>query len=90
MNKELIVVGNLRPEKRIADKARVFNMGGVAPTILATHYTDPIKILEMKSQVLEIGNLKACEQSWKSPQTGRVYHQKRYRTYIKYLWRRRS
>lgn len=28
MNKELIVVGNLRPEKRIADKARVFNMGG--------------------------------------------------------------
>lgn len=28
MNKELIVVGNLRPEKGIADKARVFDVGG--------------------------------------------------------------
>lgn len=28
MNKKLIVVGNLRPEKGIADKARVFDVGG--------------------------------------------------------------
>lgn len=48
----------------------------MAPTILATHYKDPPKILERKSKVLEIGNLKAWEQSWKSPQTGRVYHPK--------------
>lgn len=75
MNKELIVVGNLRPEKGIGDKARVFDVGG-APTILATHYKDPPKILERKSQVLEIGNLKSGKQSWKSPQTGRIYHPK--------------
>ena len=76
MNKELIVIGNLRPEKGIADKSRVFDVGGVSPTILATHYKDPPKILERKSQVLEIGNLKSGEQSWKSPQTGRVYSPK--------------
>lgn len=28
MKKELVVVGNLRPEKGIADKARVFEVGG--------------------------------------------------------------
>lgn len=76
MNKELIVIGNLRPEKGITDKSRVFDVGGVSPTILATHYKDPPKILERKSQVLEIGNLKSGEQSWKSPQTGRIYSPK--------------
>lgn len=28
MNKELIVIGNFRPEKGIADKSRVFDVGG--------------------------------------------------------------
>lgn len=47
--------------------------GGVAPTILATHYKDPPKILEEHMEIKEIGNLKERQQSWKSPQTGRVY-----------------
>ena len=64
---------NLRPEKTISDKARVFDVGGVSPTILATHYKDPPKILEERMEIKEIGNLKEGQQSWKSPQTGRVY-----------------
>ena len=64
---------NLRPEKSISDKARVFDVGGVSPTILATHYKDPPKILEERMEIKEIGNLKEGQQSWKSPQTGRVY-----------------
>ena len=47
--------------------------GGVSPTILATHYKDPPKILEERMEIKEIGNLKEGQQSWKSPQTGRVY-----------------
>ena len=64
---------NLRQEKTISDKARVFDVGGVSPTILATHYKDPPKILEERMEIKEIGNLKEGQQSWKSPQTGRVY-----------------
>lgn len=67
---------NLRPEKTISDKARVFDVGGVSPTILATHYKDPPKILEERMEIKEIGNLKEGQQSWKSPQTGRVYDPK--------------
>ena len=73
---KLITVLNLRPEKTISDKARVFDVGGVAPTILATHYKDPPKILEEHMEIKEIGNLKEGQQSWKSPQTGRVYDPK--------------
>lgn len=69
----MITVLNLRPEKTISDKARVFDVGGVSPTILATHYKDPPKILEERMEIKEIGNLKEGQQSWKSPQTGRVY-----------------
>lgn len=72
----MIEVLNLRPEKTISDKARVFDVGGVAPTILATHYKDPPKILEEHMEIKEIGNLKEGQQSWKSPQTGRVYDPK--------------
>lgn len=72
----MITVLNLRPEKTISDKARVFDVGGVAPTILATHYKDPPKILEEQMEIKEIGNLKEGQQSWKSPQTGRVYDPK--------------
>ena len=57
----------------ISDKARVFDVGGLSPTILATHYKDPPKILEERMEIKEIGNLKEGQQSWKSPQTGRVY-----------------
>lgn len=67
---------NLRPDKTISDKARVFDVGGVSPTILATHYKDPPKILEEHMEIKEIGNLKEGLQSWKSPQTGRVYDPK--------------
>ena len=70
---KLIEVLNLRPEKTISDKARVFDVWGVSPTILATHYKDPPKILEERMEIKEIGNLKEGQQSWKSPQTGRVY-----------------
>lgn len=70
---KLIEVFNLRPDKQISDKARVFDVGGVAPTILAAHYKDPPKILEKKTEIIEVGNLKEGQQSWKSPQTGRVY-----------------
>ena len=70
---KLIEVLNLRPEKTISDKARVFDVGGLSPTILATHYKDPPKILEERMEIKEIGNLKEGQQSWKSPQTGRVY-----------------
>ena len=70
---KLIEVLNLRPDKMISDKARVFDVGGVSPTILATHYKDPPKILEEHMEIKEIGNLKEGQQSWKSPQTGRVY-----------------
>lgn len=45
----------------------------MSPTILATHYKDPPKILEERMEIKEIGNLKEGQQSWKSPQTGRVY-----------------
>lgn len=51
----------------------MFDVGGVSPTILATHYKDPPKILEERMEIKEIGNLKEGQQSWKSPQTGRVY-----------------
>lgn len=51
----------------------MFDVGGVSPTILATHYKDPPKILEKRMEIKEIGNLKEGQQSWKSPQTGRVY-----------------
>lgn len=70
---KLVEIGNLRPEKIIADKARVFDTRGISPTILATHYKDLPKILEKKSEIIEVGNLKEGQQSWKSPQTGRVY-----------------
>ena len=70
---KLIEVLNLRPDKMISDKARVFDVGGVSPTILATHYKDPPKILEERMEIKEIGNLKEGQQNWKSPQTGRVY-----------------
>lgn len=45
----------------------------MAPTILATHYKDPPKILEKKTEIIEVGNLKEGQQNWDSPQTGRVY-----------------
>lgn len=45
----------------------------MSPTILATHYKDPPKILEERMEIKEIGNLKEGQQNWKSPQTGRVY-----------------
>ena len=48
----------------------------MSPTILATHYKDPPKILEEHMEIKEIGNLKEGQQSWKSPQTGRVYDPK--------------
>lgn len=54
----------------------MFDVGGVSPTILATHYKDPPKILEERMEIKEIGNLKEGQQSWKSPQTGRVYDPK--------------
>lgn len=74
---KLIEVLNLRPDKMISDKARVFDVrGGVSPTILATHYKDPPKILEERMEIKEIGNLKEGLQSWKSPQAGRVYDPK--------------
>lgn len=41
--------------------------------MLATHYKDPPKILEERMEIKEIGNLKEGQQSWKSPQAGRVY-----------------
>lgn len=47
--------------------------GGVSPTITATDYKDPPKILEERMEIKEVGNLREGQQSWKSPQTGRVY-----------------
>lgn len=48
----------------------------MSPTILAAHCNDPPKILEERMEIKEIGNLKEGQQSWKSPQTGRVYDPK--------------
>lgn len=48
----------------------------MSPTILATHYKDPPKILKEHMEIKEIGNLKEGQQSWKSPQGGRVYDPK--------------
>ena len=45
----------------------------MSPTITATDYKDPPKILEERMEIKEVGNLREGQQSWKSPQTGRVY-----------------
>lgn len=51
----------------------------MSPTILATHYKDPPKILKEHMEIKEIGNLKEGQQSWKSPQAEGCMIQKEYR-----------
>lgn len=69
----LLVALSLNPEKEIQDRQRVFDVDGICPALRATDYKDPTKILEKKSEIIEVGNLKEGQQNWKSPQTGRVY-----------------
>ena len=70
---KLIVAFSLNPEREIQDRQRIFDVHGICPALRATDYKDPTKILEKRMEIKEIGNLKEGKQSWKSPQTGRVY-----------------
>lgn len=42
---KIIVVGNLRPHKTIAQRTRVYDGGGISPTISATIYKEPNVVL---------------------------------------------
>ena len=68
-----MVALSLNPWKKIQDRQRIFDVHGICPALRATDYKDPTKILEKRMEIKEIGNLKEGQQSWKSPQTGRVY-----------------
>ena len=68
-----MVAFSSNPEKEIQDRQRIFDVRGICPALRATDYKDPTKILENRMEIKEIGNLKEGQQSWKSPQTGRVY-----------------
>lgn len=68
-----MVAFSLNPEKEIQDRQRIFDVHGICPVLRATDYKDPTKILEERMEIKEIGNLREGQQSWKSPQTGRVY-----------------
>lgn len=68
-----MVALSLNPEKKIQDRQRIFDVHGICPALRATDYKDPTKILDKRMEIKEIGNLKEGLQSWKSPQTGRVY-----------------
>ena len=70
---KLMVALSLNPWKKIQDRQRIFDVHGICPALRATDYKDPTKILEKRMEIKEIGNLKEGKQSWKSPQTGRVY-----------------
>ena len=41
----IVVVGNLRDDKKIAQKSRVYSEQGIAPTISATVYKEPNAVL---------------------------------------------
>ena len=70
---KLMVALSLNPWKKIQDRQRIFDVHGICPALRATDYKDPTKILEKRMEIKEIGNLKEGKQSWKPPQTGRVY-----------------
>lgn len=69
----LIVALSLNPQKDIQDRQRVFGTEGICPALRPTDYKDPTKILEKKTEIIEVGNLKDGKKGWESPQTGRVY-----------------
>lgn len=46
MDKELIVIGSLNPEKECQDRVRVFYRGGCNPGLRATDYKDPTKVVK--------------------------------------------
>lgn len=69
----LIVALSLNPQKDIQDRQRVFGTEGICHALRSTDYKDPTKILEKKTEIIEVGNLKDGKKGWESPQTGRVY-----------------
>lgn len=42
---QIIILGNLRPEKLIGARTRVYDFNGIAPTLSATIYKEPNVVL---------------------------------------------
>ena len=75
LSSRIIVVGNLRQDKEIAQRSRVYSVEGIAPTISATIYKEPNVILvkEGTNKVIQLGNLIPDTENFKNKQAGRVY-----------------
>ena len=74
LSQRIIVVGNLRSHKTIAQRSRVYSEEGIAPTISATIYKEPNVILVKETgRVIQLGNLIPDTENFKNKQAGRVY-----------------
>ncbi len=75
LSQRIIVVGNLRSHKEIAQRSRVYSEEGIAPTISATIYKEPNVVLVKKEtgRVIQLGNLIPDSENFKNKQAGRVY-----------------
>ena len=49
MEKQIIVVGSLSPDKECQDRVRVLSGGGICQSLRATDYKDPPKLVVMQS-----------------------------------------
>lgn len=47
MEKRIIIVGSLKPEKEVQDRVRVLNRGGICQGLRATDYKDPPKFVKL-------------------------------------------
>lgn len=46
MEKQIIVIGSLNPEKKVQDRVRILHRGGVSQSLRATDYKDPPKVIK--------------------------------------------
>ena len=74
LSQRIIVVGNLRSHKEIAQRSRVYSEEGIAPTISATIYKEPNLVLVKETgRVIQVGNLFPDTKTFKNKTVGRVY-----------------
>ena len=46
MEKKIIVIGSLNPEKEYQDRVRILDRGGICQGLRATDYKDPPKVIK--------------------------------------------
>lgn len=61
MNK-IIILGSLKPERKIQDNYLVYGGGGICPTLRARDYKDPKKVVVKNEKVLQLPDSTRMEQ----------------------------